>query len=296
MLVQLFLAVISEEFVDAENKRKDQNSFLRKAATKLQAQARGHLVRQQKVTAVVRDATALRDAAALEPWRRALRRQMGRLQVVSQAVVLYNVAVIALQYYGESDEWVALRTRAGDVATWFFIGEMGAKLLCFGWREYWSEAWNVLDGSLVLCSLVEIALHVVFAELTLDVTPMLRMLRILRILRSLRTVRSMPTLYKMTASFTASLPQVANLVVLVFFMCFIFAIIGMQLFGGSGLSDLTRQHFDTFPAAMLTVLSIRTCPGTARALILTSPLLTMRHSYRAACLSSGSARHVRGGI
>ena len=37
---------------------------------------------------------------------------------------------------------------------------------------------------------------------------------------------------------------------------FIFAIVGMQLFGGTGMSEVSRLHFDNFPAAMTSVLTI----------------------------------------
>ena len=37
---------------------------------------------------------------------------------------------------------------------------------------------------------------------------------------------------------------------------FIFAIVGMQLFGATGMSAISRLHFDNFPAAMTSVMTI----------------------------------------
>ena len=41
-----------------------------------------------------------------------------------------------------------------------------------------------------------------------------------------------------------------------FVMMFIFAVIGMQLFGGCGMSAHSRLHFDNFPSAMVCVTTI----------------------------------------
>ena len=50
--------------------------------------------------------------------------------------------------------------------------------------------------------------------------------------------------------------QVLNLVLFMFVVMFIFAIIGMQIFGATGMAAETRLHYDTFPAAMISTLTI----------------------------------------
>ena len=57
-------------------------------------------------------------------------------------------------------------------------------------------------------------------------------------------------------AFVRAIPQVSNLILFMFVVMFIFAIVGMQLFGNTSMSVDTRQHFDTFPAAMLSSLTI----------------------------------------
>ena len=269
LLVQLFLAVISESFVGAESARKEAEALRETMTIRLQARFRGFLARRRSESLKEKEAQR---AAALEEedWSptssdlgRTIRRTIGMLMRsvnhASQAVVVFNVMVMCMRYHGEPPEWKALQTSLGDVATWFFIAEMALKLAFHGCAGYWADRWNCLDGSLVLASVAEIILHTFFRDFLSETggfTPMLRMLRMLRIVRALKAARSMPTLQKMISNFVESVPQVLNLVVFMAVVMFIFAIVGMQLFGASGMSDVSRLHFDSFPAAITSVLTI----------------------------------------
>ena len=59
-------------------------------------------------------------------------------------------------------------------------------------------------------------------------------------------------------AFVKSLPQIANLFILMFLMMFIFSLLGMQAWGGSGLSEESRWHFDYFYSAMLFTFGVFT--------------------------------------
>ena len=65
---------------------------------------------------------------------------------------------------------------------------MGLKLYVLGWREYWANQWNALDGTIVIISLVDLLISVIFAELGIKIS-FLRILRMLRVLRMLRLMR-----------------------------------------------------------------------------------------------------------
>ena len=54
----------------------------------------------------------------------------------------------------------------------------------------------------------------------------------LRVLRMLRLMKSWKGLYKICMTFIKSIPQMANLFVLMFLVMVIFSLLGMQLFGG----------------------------------------------------------------
>lgn len=57
-------------------------------------------------------------------------------------------------------------------------------------------------------------------------------------------------------AFVKAVPQIANLFILMFLVMGIFALLGMQTFGGTGLSADSRWHFDYFDNAMLTVFAV----------------------------------------
>ena len=85
-------------------------------------------------------------------------------------------------------------------------------------------------GSIVLMSVVDIVATIVAAggaNLSF-----LRILRMLRVLRMLRLMKSWKGLYKICMTFIKSIPQMANLFVLMFLVMVIFSLLGMQLFGG----------------------------------------------------------------
>ena len=80
--------------------------------------------------------------------------------------------------------------------TWIFIAEMSIKLLAFGVKKYWQNRLNWIDGSVVIISIVEIAIQAqgggdgeqgsLQAFRTVRVFRAFRVLRVTRVLRSLR--------------------------------------------------------------------------------------------------------------
>ena len=92
----------------------------------------------------------------------------------------------------------------------------------------------------------------------------LRILRMLRVARMLRLMKSWKGLYRVCMTMAKALPQCANMLVLFALLDLIFALLGMQLFGGSfgsyvvAPSDdvLPRTHFDFIGPSMLTIFVI----------------------------------------
>merc|ERR1719271_2416994 len=121
-----------------------------------------------------------------------------------------------------------------------------------GCAAYWADGWNVLDGTIVSLSIGEMLITVLLADTGINIS----FLRMLRLLRLLRLMRAWPGLYQIVMAFVKAIPQISNLFVLMFLIMFIFALLGMQTFGGTGVGDDSRWHFDYFYSAMLTVFGI----------------------------------------
>ena len=100
--------------------------------------------------------------------------------------VLANTVVMALDGYENTEKTKAQLDAYNTVFTWIFIVEMAAKLLAIGPNKYVGEPLNLLDGSCVVISIVEI---VIFSGQESGSLSALRTARIFRTFRVLRVAR-----------------------------------------------------------------------------------------------------------
>lgn len=127
------------------------------------------------------------------------------------ALIVINVAIMAMPYYGMSTGFAAALELGQDACTVCFVVEMGLKLLGMGCKDYWGDGWNLLDGTLVLVSLVELVLKTFHAHVDYSgpqptyMRAPLRFLRMLRVLRILRLMRSWRSLHKIVVTFGKSM-------------------------------------------------------------------------------------------
>ena len=99
------------------------------------------------------------------------------------SVILINAIIIYLQVRGFENSIV---NSIDVLCTIIFICEMLVKLAEFGWRGYWKDGWNKLDGFLVILSIPSlVALFIPNNMASLSVLLVLRVLRVLRIFRML---------------------------------------------------------------------------------------------------------------
>jgi hypothetical protein len=109
----------------------------------------------------------------------------------STALVLVNMLIMCLPYEGMPPSYAEALELACTAITGLFVLEMALKLCGLGCLGYWSDNWNVLDGTIVLLSLFEILVTevlTVFADGEIPQLSFLRMLRLLRIARALRLI------------------------------------------------------------------------------------------------------------
>ena len=70
--------------------------------------------------------------------------------------VLINTIVMAMESYDIDEALSADLEFMNDIFTWIFIVEMALKLLARGPKKYAKEPMNLLDGGVVILSIVEI--------------------------------------------------------------------------------------------------------------------------------------------
>ena len=118
-----------------------------------------------------------------------------------------------------------------------FILECSMKLIALGVCLYFKDKWNQLDICIVMLSVVGIVLE----ELKSNIIPInptvLRVMRVLRIARVLKLLKMANGIRALLDTVMQALPQVGNLGLLFFLLFFIFAALGVELFGRMECSE-----------------------------------------------------------
>ncbi|NXR22164.1 CAC1F protein, partial [Cinclus mexicanus] len=153
--------------------------------------------------------------------------------------------------------WVRLPTYANKALLSLFAAEMVLKLYALGPSCYFASFFNRFDCFVVCGGVLETALVERGAMEPLGIS----VLRCVRLLRVFKVTRHWASLSNLVGSLLNSMKSIASLLLLLFLFIIIFALLGMQLFGGRFSFDETqtkRSTFDTFPQALLTVFQILT--------------------------------------
>ncbi|XP_062421539.1 voltage-dependent T-type calcium channel subunit alpha-1H-like [Pungitius pungitius] len=151
--------------------------------------------------------------------------------------ILLNCVTIAMERPGieaASKERMFL-TISGYIFSAVFMVEMIFKVLTlglfFGSGSYCRSAWNVMDGSLVVASLVDVVVLLSPASNS-KMLGILKVLRLLRTLRPLRVINRAPKLKLAVEALITALKPVGNILLMCCAFIFFYAILGLQLFKG----------------------------------------------------------------
>ena len=109
---------------------------------------------------------------------------------------------------------------------------MLAKGLFIGRHSYVKSGWNIMDGFLVVISLVDTFITWI-AGSSSRIFGILRVFRLLRTLRPLRVISRAPGLKLVVQTLLSSLRPIGNIVLICCTFFIIFGILGVQLFKGT---------------------------------------------------------------
>ncbi|KAK3872079.1 hypothetical protein Pcinc_022820 [Petrolisthes cinctipes] len=173
-------------------------------------------------------------------------------------LVFLNTAVLASEHYHQPD-WLS---QFQDYTNLFFVVlftcEMMLKMYSLGFQGYFVSLFNRFDCFVVISSITEVVLT------STEIMPPLgvSVLRCVRLLRVFKVTKYWRSLSNLVASLLNSIQSIASLLLLLFLFIIIFALLGMQVFGGrfnfNPTEDKPRHNFDNFVQAMLTVFQILT--------------------------------------
>ncbi|XP_042338148.1 voltage-dependent N-type calcium channel subunit alpha-1B-like, partial [Plectropomus leopardus] len=137
-----------------------------------------------------------------------------------------------------------------------FLAEMSMKMYGLGPQNYFHSSFNCFDFGVIIGSIFE----VIWAAIKPGASFGISVLRALRLLRIFKVTKYWNSLRNLVVSLLNSMKSIISLLFLLFLFIVVFALLGMQLFGGQfNFEDETpTTNFDTFPAAILTVFQILT--------------------------------------
>ncbi|XP_051946773.1 sodium channel protein type 8 subunit alpha-like isoform X12 [Xyrauchen texanus] len=138
--------------------------------------------------------------------------------------IVLNTLFMAMEHYPMTEQFEHVLSVGNLVFTGIFTAEMFAKLVAMDPYYYFQEGWNIFDGFIVSLSLMELGLA--------DVEG-LSVLRSFRLLRVFKLAKSWPTLNMLIKIIGNSVGALGNLTLVLAIIVFIFAVVGMQLFGKS---------------------------------------------------------------
>ncbi|KAJ3591979.1 hypothetical protein NHX12_007109 [Muraenolepis orangiensis] len=136
--------------------------------------------------------------------------------------IVVNTLFMAMEHYPMSQGFRAMLSAGNQVFTGIFTAEMVVKIIALDPFYYFQQRWNIFDSIIVSLSLIELGLA--------DVAGM-SVLRSFRLLRVFKLAKSWPTLNMLIKIIGNSVGALGNLTLVLAIIVFIFAVVGMQLFG-----------------------------------------------------------------
>ncbi|XP_017762733.1 PREDICTED: muscle calcium channel subunit alpha-1 isoform X3 [Eufriesea mexicana] len=167
-------------------------------------------------------------------------------------LIMINTVTLAMKFYRQPQIYTEALDVLNMIFTAVFALEFIFKLAAFRFKNYFGDAWNVFDFIIVLGSFIDIVYSEVNPGSTIISINFFRLFRVMRLVKLLSRGEGIRTLlWTFIKSFQA-LPYVALLIIMLFF---IYAVIGMQVFGKIAIDDDTsidrNNNFQSFPQAVL---------------------------------------------
>uniref|UniRef100_A0A8C2CNC7 Sodium channel protein n=1 Tax=Cyprinus carpio TaxID=7962 RepID=A0A8C2CNC7_CYPCA len=171
--------------------------------------------------------------------------------------IVINTVFMAMEYYPMKNDYVYMLSTANVVFIGIFAAEMLFKIIALDPYTYFQEGWNIFDSIIVTLSLLELCLT--------NVVSWIGFLRPFRLLRVFKLAKSWSTLNMLIKIIGNSLGALSNLTLVLAIIVFIFAVVGMQLFGKSyrdcvcKISEectLPRWHMNDFFHSFLIVFRV----------------------------------------
>ncbi|NXP36158.1 SCN5A protein, partial [Leiothrix lutea] len=178
--------------------------------------------------------------------------------------IVMNTLFMALEHNNMSRTFKDMLKIGNLVFTGIFTAEMILKIIALDPYYYFQQPWNIFDSVIVTLSLVELSFPRDKSSRGNQRGGTLSVLRSFRLLRVFKLAKSWPTLNTLIKIICNSLGALSNLTLVLAIIIFIFAIVGVQLFGRNYAQNCTklskgcdvRWHMKDFFHSFLVVFRI----------------------------------------
>ena len=168
-------------------------------------------------------------------------------------IIVLNSIMLACEFYNQPD-WLTTTSRiANYVFTSIFTIEVLLRLGALGFKEYFSDGFNIFDSIIVVTSIVEFLLPGESTGISV-----FRSFRLMRIFKIIKTQRSLRVLLKKVDK---SLASIANLGVLTLIIIFIYCLLAKQFYSQTLLDadgNESRYSFQSTTKSMITTFIVLT--------------------------------------
>ncbi|XP_041447932.1 sodium channel protein para isoform X10 [Drosophila obscura] len=169
--------------------------------------------------------------------------------------IVVNTMFMAMDHHDMNKEMERILKCGNYFFTATFAIEATMKLCAMSPKYYFQEGWNIFDFIIVALSLLELGLEGVQG---------LSVLRSFRLLRVFKLAKSWPTLNLLISIMGRTMGALGNLTFVLCIIIFIFAVMGMQLFGKNYHDnkdrfpdgDLPRWNFTDFMHSFMIVFRV----------------------------------------
>lgn len=160
-------------------------------------------------------------------------------------VIVLNALLIGASTYTTDAETLAALAAVETVCIGIFVVEIVLRFVSRrSSREFFSDGWNIFDIVIIVAA---------FVPAVNGVGPILRILRVFRVLRLVKIIPELRLIVEVLLRSVASMKYVALLATILFY---VYAVIGVKLFGGEG--HPLRPNFSSIHEACFTLFRILT--------------------------------------
>ncbi|XP_048517744.1 sodium channel protein para isoform X1 [Dendroctonus ponderosae] len=152
--------------------------------------------------------------------------------------IVVNTLFMALDHHNMDPDLERALKSGNYFFTATFMIEATCKLIAMSPKFYFQEGWNIFDFIIVTLSLLELGLEGVQG---------LSVLRSFRLLRVFKLAKSWPTLNLLISIMGRTMGALGNLTFVLCIIIFIFAVMGMQLFGKNYWDNVDRFPDHSMP-------------------------------------------------